>query len=109
MTLTELTNIIRTANKKTIIASIKQLGYIDCTKDKKLRRANLCDIMKGKTISTATFPTKNGKYEYYGDICTTAKGFENLEFVIININKVYKDKNLSFPYKIFTFAKEIKL
>ena len=108
MTLQQLTEMIRTADKKAITKALKQLGYIDCAKNKAMRHINICALANSDYTTTEVFTTKNGKYEYYGDICTNVKGFENLEFVAVSINKIYKDKDLSFPYEMFVFAKENK-
>lgn len=108
MELERLTEIIKTTKAGVIKKSLKKLGYIDCAKDKEMRHINLCDIMGGEAVTTEVFPTANGKREFYGDICTKVKGYEDLEFVIVNINKIYKDKDLSFPYKMFAFAKKVQ-
>ncbi len=111
MNIIDLTQIIknnRHSEEKMLKKALKCQGYIDCAKDKEMRRINLCDIAKGCTAHTEVFPIKNGKFEIFVDICTNVKGYEDHEFIIININKVYKDKDLSFPYKIFTYAKAVK-
>lgn len=111
MNIIELTQIIknnRHIEEKMLKRALKYQGYINCAKDKEMRRINLCDIAKGCTAHTEVFPIKNGKFEIFVDICTNVKRFENYEFIIININKVYRDKDLSFPYRIFTFAKKVK-
>ena len=106
MKLEKLTEIVKSTSKREIIKTLKRLGYIDCAKNKAMRHINICALANSDYTTTEVFTTKNGKYEYYGDICTNVKGFENLEFVAVIINKIYKDKDLSFPYEMFVFAKE---
>lgn len=112
MNIIDLTQIIKNnknIEEKTLKKALTRQGYLDCSKDKEMRHINLNDIAKGHTAHTEVFPIKNGKFEIFVDICTDVKGFEDLEFIIININKIYRDKDLSFPYKIFTFAKKVNL
>lgn len=110
MNIEQLTKTIKSTNKRAILGELKRLGYINCAKDKEMRHINMCDIANAiHVLSTETFATKNSKYEFYGDICTNVIGLEGYEFIIISINKVYRDKDLSFPYKIFTFAKKVKV
>ncbi len=45
-----------------------------------------------------------GKRTYEGGIFTQVKGYEQLEFIVININ----DDKHKFPIKMLVWAKEIK-
>lgn len=107
MDIQKLSEIVKLTNKRAIMAKLKKLGYIDCAKNKAMRHINMGNIAEANTKSTECFATKNGKYEYYGDICTNVKGYTDFEFVVVTINKVYKDKGraLSFPYKVLVVAK----
>lgn len=102
MTLQQLTEIIRTADKKTITKQLKELGYIDCKKDKKLRYLSIETLFKGNLEETDAFPDSKNKRTYQGGIFTQVKGYEQLEFVIVNIND---DKN-TFPIDMLIWAKE---
>lgn len=104
MTPEQLTNIIKTAAKKKITKQLKELGYIDCKKDKKLRNLSIETLFKGELEETKTFPAGNNKRTYQGGIFTQVKGYEQLEFIIVNIN----DKKNTFPVNILIRAKEIK-
>lgn len=105
MNIQQLTEIVKLTNKRKIMAELKKLGYIDCAKNKTMRYINMSDIAGPYTKSTECFATMNGKYEYYGDICTKVKGYEAFEFVVVSVNKVYKEKDLSFPYRVLVVAK----
>ena len=58
MKLTQLTEIVKTANKKTIINNLKELGFFDCKKHNHLRHLNLETLFKGNLDNTETFPDK---------------------------------------------------
>lgn len=103
MTLQQLTEIIRTADKRQITKQLRELGYIDCKKHKQLRNLSLETLFKGKLEETETFPDNKDKRTYEGGIITQVKGYEQLEFVIININK----KGNVFPIGMLIFSKEI--
>lgn len=103
MTLTQLTEIIRTADKKTITKQLQELSYIDCKKDKQLRNLSLETLFNGELEETDTFPDSKNKRTYQGGIFTQVKGYEKLEFVIVNIN----DDKHHFPIKLLIWAKEI--
>ena len=104
MKLTQLTEIVKTANKKAIIKILKALGYIDCKKHKELRHLNLEPLFKGNLENTETFPDKKGKRTYEGGIFTQVKSYEQLEFIIVNIND---NKNV-FPIDMLIWTKEIQ-
>ena len=104
MTLQQLTEIIKTADKKAITKQLKKLGYIDCKKDKKLRYLSIETLFKGKLEETDTFPDGKNKRTYQGGIFTQVKGYAQLEFVIVNIN----DHKNTFPIDMLIWAKEIE-
>lgn len=103
MTLTQLTEIIRTADKKQITKRLQELGYIDCKKDKQLRNLSLEILFNGELEETETFPDSKGKRTYHGGIFTQVKDYEQLEFVIVNIN----DRKNTFPIDMLIWTKEI--
>lgn len=101
MTLPELTNIIRTADEKAIKSELKRLSYIDCAKHKEYKHISLTDLFNGDLQETDDYPDSRGKRTYQGGIFTTVKGYEQLEFIIVNIN----DKKHNFPIKLLIWAK----
>lgn len=103
MTLIELTDITRMADEKAINSELKRLGYIDCAKHKQYKHISLTDLFDGNLQETDDYPDSKGKI-YQGGIFTAVKGYEQLEFVIVNIN----DKKHSFPIKLLIWAKEIE-
>lgn len=103
MTITELTKIIRTADEKAIKNELKGLGYINCEKHKQYKYISIVDLFKGNSQETEEYSDNKDKRTYEGGIFTQVKGYEQLEFVIININ----DKKHKFPIKMLVFAKEM--
>lgn len=103
MTLEQLTDIIKIADKKLITKQLNVLEYTDCKKDKKLRYLSIETLFNGKLKETETFTDIKGKRTYQGGIFTQVKGYEQSEFIIININD---SKNI-FPIDILIWAKEI--
>lgn len=104
MTLHELTTIIRTADEKAIKSELKRLDYIDCAKHKQYKHISLTDLFDGDLQETDDCPDSKGKRTYQGGIFTAVKGYEQLEFIIVNIN----DDKHHFPIKLLIWAKEIE-
>lgn len=101
MTLTELTSIISTADQKTITSRLKELGYIDCKKHEQYKHIKLTDIFLGNDIETNEYPNPKGTRRYQGGIFTQVKGYEQMEFILINMND---NKNV-FPIDMLIWAK----
>lgn len=103
MTKAELTTIVQVTEQKTIMEELKRLGYIDCKKHKEYKNIRIDILFKGNLLETDTFPDSKRNRTYQGGIFTNVKGYENLEFIIININD---DKN-TFPIDMLIWAKEL--
>jgi len=103
MKLDSLAEIIGIADKKAITKHLKELGYIDCKKDKQLRNLSLETLFNGELQETEQFPDEHGIRRYQGGIILQVAGYERLEFIIVNIND---DKNV-FPVDMLIWAKEI--
>lgn len=103
MTLEQLTPIIQQADEKAITEELKKLGYINCKKDKRCRDMSLVTLFKGKLLETDDFTDKKGKRTYQGGIITQVSGYEQTEFIIVNIN----DNKKVFPIDLLIWGKEI--
>lgn len=104
MTITELTAIIKIAEKKLITKQLGKYGYINCKKHKELCELSLETLFKGNLEETETFPDDKDKRTYQGGIFTQVKGYEQIEFIIVNIN----DHKNTFPIDMLIWAKEIE-
>ena len=104
MTPVQLTDIIKIADKKAITKLLKQLGYIDCKKHKQLCKLSIETLFKGTLEETETFPDSENNRTYQGASFTQVKGYEQLEFIVVNIND---HKNI-FPIDMLIWAKEVQ-
>ena len=104
MTLSELTTIVRTADENSIKSELKRLGYIDCAKHKKYKHISFTDLFDGDLQETDDYADSKGKRTYQGGIFTAVTGYEQLEFIIVNIN----NNKHHFPIKLLIWAKEIE-
>ncbi len=104
MTLTQLAELIKTADKKTIVKQLEEFGYIDSKKHKEYSRISLETLFDGELQETDEFPDNKDKCRYQGGIITQVKGYEQLKFILVNINY---GKN-TFPIDILIWVKEIE-
>ena len=104
MTLEQLTEIIRTVDQKTITKRLYELGYTFCNKDNKLQKLPIETLFKGEIVETETFPDRKSKRTYQGGIFTQVQGYEQFEFVVVNVN----DHKNVFPVDMLIWAKEIQ-
>ena len=105
MTLEQLTEIIKLADQKEISKRLCELSYIDCKKHKRYKNISLEAIFNGNLEETDEFPDTKGKHTYQGAIFRKVVGYEQLEFVMVNIN----DNKNTFPIDLLIYAKENKL
>ena len=103
MTPEQLAHIIRTGGQKAITKQLRELGYYDCKKHKELRNLSIETLFKGTLKETETFLNDKSHRTYQGGIFTQVKGYEPLEFIIVNIN----DHKNAFPIDLLIWAKEI--
>ncbi len=103
MTIEELTTIVQEADKSRIIEALKWRGYIDCKKHKDYKKITLVDLFNGDLLATEEYLDAKNKRRYQGGIITKVQGYENLEFILININD---DKN-QLPIAMLIWSKEV--
>ncbi len=106
MTLKELDALVATRNMNGIRRKLRKFGYRDCEYDKRYRDISLKIIYNGNSEETETYTTIDGNWQFYGNIYLDIKGYENLEFIEIAMNKIYRDRDMSFPYRVYIYAKE---
>ena len=113
MTLQQLTKIIKTADKKAIVAEFKLLGYIDCNHSRKLGKVSVVDLIKAVKYETEDFDDKSHKHLYNGRICGNIKGYEKFEFIYINVYYIkastnpFDDEETAMQTEMLIWAKEI--
>ena len=114
MTLQQLTEIIRTADKKAITKQLKELGYTYCNNNRKLRNVGIVDLVLAIKEATDDFPDTDRKHLYNGRICGTVKGYENYEFVFVNLYDIkpssdpFDNEETAIQTEMLIWAKEIK-
>ncbi len=101
MKIETLNQIISCKNIKKIDELIKQNGYLHASKNGKWK-FNPIDIANANKVENSE------RYEdifddkvYVGDIHTQVKRYPNIEFIVITVNKVYRDRNnFEFPIQM---------
>lgn len=114
MTLEQLTTIIKTSNQKDITAELKQLGYTYCNKDKRLGKVSIVELVNAIKHETEDFTDSEHKHLYNGRICYGVKGFENYEFILVNVFDIkpstdpFDDEETAIQTEMSIFAKGIE-
>lgn len=113
MTLTQLTVIIRTADRKAIADELKRLGYIYCNRHHKLGKVGIVPIIQAVEQETEEFADNARKHLFNGRICGIVKGYEKYEFVYVSIFDIkpstdpFDDEETVTQTAMDIFAKEI--
>ena len=107
MDIETLREIIKQANLREIKKALKAAGFVDCKRDKLLRRASLYDIATAPYEKSPYFSDGKGN-EFVGDVCRGVKGYEDHEFVIVQQLSPYKrgEEDLSTK-KMLIYGKKI--
>lgn len=88
MTIAELINIIKKADRKVIAGQLKRLGYTNCAKDKRYKHISLVTLYNGDTQETEEILFDNETKAVDGSIITNVQGFEQTEFIQISFYRV---------------------
>lgn len=89
MNIEQLNEIVKQTNLKTIKKELRAAGFCNCKLSLRLRRASLYDIAMAPYEKTADFSDGNGN-EYNGNLIHNVKGFEQYEFVIVQLLAPFK-------------------
>lgn len=100
-----LEKIIEIANTKAIKGEIIKNGFLDCAKVKQYRNFPIPTILKGAEQSTEWVQSHDGLHEYKGSIFTDVEGTKGIEFLILQVNQINKEKDISIPWQMFVFVK----
>ena len=107
MTIEELAQILFHEYTALIIQKILRHGYKNAERDEKYKDFSVTTIVKGDQESTRWITSTNGKYEFCGRIYRNVEGAANAEFIAVSMNRIDKKKDLSVPYSILWFVKEV--
>lgn len=102
----QLEKIIEIANTKAIKGEILKNGFLDCVKVKQYRGFPIAQIVKGAEQTTEWVQSHDGLHEFKGSIFTGVDGAEGVEFVILQVNKINKKKDMSIPFQMHIYFKE---
>lgn len=103
MTKEELTEIVKLADQKKIETEFNRRSYVDCERHREYKHIGLDVLFNGDLTETDEFPDAKNKQRYQGGIVINVSGFEQLEFIIINID----DDKHKFPIEMLIWAKEL--
>ena len=80
-------------------------GYKDIRRLKNFKNFPIDKIVHGAEQSTAWVQGSDGLYEYKGSIFTGVEGTIGIEFLILQVNQINKEKDISMPWQMFVFVK----
>jgi hypothetical protein len=112
MTLTQLSEIIRTADKAAITEELKRLGYVDCTTDNRYKKMILVTLYKGNTQEVDEILYNNETKAVDGTIITNVKGYEQTEFIEVDFYRIQptvfpEEEKTAIQESALIFAKEM--
>lgn len=113
MNIEELTEIVKLADVKSFEAKLKTLGYTYCNTSKKLGKVGVVELVQSVTAETTNFTDNDHKHLYNGRICGTVKGYDNYEFVYINVYDIkpskdpFDDEETAVQTSMLIWAKEL--
>lgn len=85
MTFPELINIVRTVDRNFIMDEFKRRGYIYCNSDYRLRKVSIATLLRNVIAQTEEFADNEHKYKFKASMCGVIKGFENYDFICVQI------------------------
>lgn len=113
MNIEELAEIVKLADVKAFEAKLKPLGYTYCNTNKKLGKVSVVELVQSVIAETANFTDNDHKHLYNGRICGTVNGYENYEFVYINVYDIkpsqdpFDDEETAIQTSMLIWAKEL--
>lgn len=90
---------------RSMMKSLLDNGYKDARRLKNFSDFPIAKIVKGDEQSTEWVQSHDGLHEFKGSIFTGVDGAEGVEFVILQVNKINKEKDVSVPWQMFVFVK----
>ena len=106
MKIEQFNELVEQASLRKIEKSLKANGFINCKLNRRLRHASLYDIAMAPYEKTPHFPDGRGN-EYNGNLIHDVKGFEQYEFIMVQLLASYKRGCESLSTKgMLIYAKE---
>ena len=111
MTIEQLTNIIKEIEIKAIESRLKELRYVDCTRDSKYKHISLVTLYKGDTQETEDILYDNDTKALNGAIITNVQGYERVEFIEVSFMRIMptvfpEEEKTAIEEKSIVYAKE---
>ena len=111
MTIEQLTKIIKEIEIKAIESRLKELGYVDCTHDKKYKHISLVTLYNGDTQETEDILYDNDTKALNGAIITNVQGYERVEFIEVSFMRIMptvfeEEEKTAIEEKSIIYAKE---
>lgn len=103
----ELMNLVTLADDTLIKNRLESLGFRDCKKDEKLKKANFVYIIQGTIYNTeGDFFNKNRTSTYSGYVCAENHDFQGFLFVVIERCKLNRKLHAYVSDGFIIYAKE---
>lgn len=91
---------------RSMMKSLLDNGYKNASRLKNFSDFPIAKIVKGVEQDTEWVQSHDGLHEFKGSIFTGVDGAEGVEFVILQVNKINKKKDMSIPFQMHIYFKE---
>lgn len=91
MKLSFLNEIAALADKKELLARLKEQSFFETAKYAETKGITLSALQSATRAETERYPDKKNKLVYSAELYTHLQGWEQYEFVVLNIDKRGKD------------------
>ena len=113
MTKEELTGIVKLADKTAIDTELEKCGYIYCNGHKKLGKVGIVSLVQSVIGETEDYTDDERKHLYGGCICLSVTGYENYEFIFVEIYDIkistdpFENEEIARQTRMDVWAKEL--
>ena len=113
MTKEELTGIVKLADKTAIDTELEKCGYIYCNGHKKLGKVGIVSLVQSVIGETEDYTDDERKHLYSGCICGSVTGYENYEFIFVEIYDIkistdpFENEEIARQTRMDVWAKEL--
>lgn len=113
MTKEELTEIVKLADKTAIDSELEKCGYIYCNGHKKLGKVGIVSLVQSVIGETEDYTDDERKHLYSGCICGNVTGYENYEFIFVEVYDIkistdaFDNEEIARQTRMDVWAKEL--